>query len=76
MQTPPLPSLCCCLPCQQLLVLDTGHLAQTWIYWEDLGPNTTGVNPTAPPDTTIASEVRFRDGSPPMTWDPISLTWN
>lgn len=75
MQIPPIPALCCCLPCQQILVLDTTGLSRTWIYWVDAGPNTTGVQPDPPPDQTIASEIRFRDGSVPLIWDPIKLTW-
>ncbi len=40
-----------------------------WIIWEDIGPNPSG----APTDPTKVLEVRFRDGFPPVTWDPVLL---
>lgn len=41
------------------------------IYWEDTGPNPSG----PPPDVSIAWEVRFRDGNPPVVWDPALPGW-
>lgn len=41
------------------------------IYWEDTGPLPSG----PPTDTAIAWTVHFRDGFPPVTWDPDIQDW-
>lgn len=41
-----------------------------WIYWENAN-----VSDAPPFDPTIAVERRFRDGSPPVTWDPGLQLW-
>lgn len=41
------------------------------IYWEDTGPTPSG----PPPNQTLVYMIFFRDGSPPLTWDPSTLTW-
>lgn len=42
-----------------------------WITWQDTGPNPSG----PPSDPTKAVEVRFRDGSLPVVWDPSISAW-
>lgn len=43
-----------------------GGAGGTWIVWEDTGPNPAG----PPADPTKPVMVRFRDGNPPVVWDP------
>lgn len=43
-----------------------------WIIWEDTGPNPSG----PPSDPTKAGMVRFRDGNPPVVWDPADQDWH
>ncbi len=42
-----------------------------WITWQDTGPNPSG----PPSDATKAGMVRFRDGNPPVVWDPAIPGW-
>lgn len=48
-----------------------GGLVGIWTYWEETGPTPSG----PPPNQAIAATVRFRDGNPPMVWDPVDLVW-
>lgn len=43
-----------------------GGAGGAWIVWEDTGPNPAG----PPADPTKPVMVRFRDGNPPVVWDP------
>lgn len=48
----------------------TGPVGGIWRYWE-----AANISDAPPPDPTIAVERRFRNGDPPVVWDPVALAW-
>lgn len=47
-----------------------GGVGTMWRYWE-----AANVSNAAPADQSKAVERRFRNGDPPVVWDPVSLSW-
>jgi len=52
------------------LTSGSAPIGALWTYWEP-GPTPSG----PPPNTAVASTVRFTSGDPPVVWNPATQEW-